>query len=159
MAGKHLATYLNDHLAGAVTAVELLEHLEKEFKGTVHAPFLLALRSDISADLDELIQIMERAGVAQSGPRKAAGWFSEKLAEIKLKLDDKSSGEFHLFEGMEVIAVGIDGKRALWAALKAVSDSVAGLQEIDFDRLQQRADEQRSRVEGLRIESAKAALT
>jgi|RhiMetdeSRZDD1v2_1073273.scaffolds.fasta_scaffold609614_2 hypothetical protein len=32
MANKYLATYLNDHLAGSVAAIELLEHLEAAYE-------------------------------------------------------------------------------------------------------------------------------
>ena len=34
MQSKHLATYLNDHLAGAITAMELLAYLASIGKGT-----------------------------------------------------------------------------------------------------------------------------
>ena len=33
MAHEHLATYLNDHLAGAVVAIDLLQDLEAEYTG------------------------------------------------------------------------------------------------------------------------------
>ena len=42
MTDPNLATYLNDHLAGAVAALELLEHLEKAHAG---APVARACRS------------------------------------------------------------------------------------------------------------------
>ena len=31
MVNEHLATYLNDHLAGSVAAIELLEHLQAAY--------------------------------------------------------------------------------------------------------------------------------
>ncbi len=34
MANESLATYLNDHLAGSVVALELLDHLEEDGAGT-----------------------------------------------------------------------------------------------------------------------------
>jgi hypothetical protein len=34
---NNLATYLNDHLAGAVVAVELMEHLERIHAGSALA--------------------------------------------------------------------------------------------------------------------------
>ena len=34
MANESLATYLNDHLAGSVVALELLDHLEEGGAGT-----------------------------------------------------------------------------------------------------------------------------
>jgi hypothetical protein len=47
MADQHIAAYLNDHLAGSVTAIELLEHLEKTFTGTATGRFAAELRADI----------------------------------------------------------------------------------------------------------------
>src|SRR5947209_272940 len=36
MSDQYVATYLSDHLAGSVAALELLEHLEKAHAGTAH---------------------------------------------------------------------------------------------------------------------------
>src|SRR5438067_2160325 len=39
MGNEHIATYLNDHLAGSVVALELLEHLEAAHDNTPLAEF------------------------------------------------------------------------------------------------------------------------
>ena len=50
MARTHLATYLNDHLAGSVVALEMLEHLERAHAETPVASFALWLRAEIAED-------------------------------------------------------------------------------------------------------------
>jgi hypothetical protein len=58
MADEHIATYLNDHLAGSVVALELLEQMEAEHAGTPLEHFLAELRADIAADGQELESLM-----------------------------------------------------------------------------------------------------
>src|SRR5215207_2466754 len=121
MSHKHLATYLNDHLAGAITAIDLLSHLESAYAGAEPAGWAAALRADVEADRRELEGLMARWGVSQSPPRKASAWVGEKLAELKLRLDDPSAGPFRLMETTEALSLGIEGKRSLWRALAAAA--------------------------------------
>jgi hypothetical protein len=152
----NLATYLNDHLAGSVVALDLLDHLDKFHRGSSLATALADIRQQILEDRNELEGFMSRLGITKSGPRKAMAWVSEKFAEIKLSLDDKAGGPLHLFEALEAIALGIDGKRALWSALVA-----AGIPEISrtaTERLIDRAKHQREVIEALRLQAASNAL-
>lgn len=158
MADKHLATYLNDHLAGSVAALELLESLEAEHAGTPLESFLTGLRADIAADSQELEALMNRLHVAESRTRKASAWIAEKVTELKLRLDDPAGGALRLFESLEALSLGIEGKRALWLALAATAKDAPALQVLDYERMAQRAEEQRRRVEEVRLEAAKRAL-
>ena len=156
MADEHLAAYLNDHLAGSVVAVDLLERLEAA--DTDMTESLAQLRTDIEADRRELQALMRRLGIVESRSRKVSGWLAEKLTQLKLRVDDRASGSLRLLESLEAVALGIDGKLALWRALKVAAEVASGLQGIDYERMTQRAEEQRQRVEVLRLEAAKAAL-
>ncbi len=118
MESEHLATYLNDHLAGSVMALELLENLEGEHAGTALEGFLAELRADITVDQQELEALLEQLNVAKSRPRRVAAWLTEKASELKLRLDDPAHGALRLLESLEVLVVGIEGKRALWRALE-----------------------------------------
>ena len=69
MSEQHLATYLNDHLAGSVVALELLEHLGKAHPGTPTERFATELRADIAADRKELEDLMARLNIRVSQPR------------------------------------------------------------------------------------------
>ena len=158
MAGEHIATYLNDHLAGAAGAFELLEHLESEHAGTEVGRLAAGLRADVEADRQALEAIMERLDIARSRTRKAAAWIGEKAAELKLRLDDPAGGSLRLFESLEALSLGIEGKRSLWRALAAAAEEAPDLRVADYEVLIRRAEEQRSRVETARLEAARRAL-
>ena len=158
MADDHLAIYLNDHLAGSVVAVELLQHLERAYTGQSVQRFAEELRADIEDDRRELQKLMKTLNVAESRARQATAWLAEKMTMIKLRLDDWAGGDFRLFEALEALSLGIEGKRALWAALSDAAGAAPSLRQLDYARLVQRAVDQRTRVETLRLETARAAL-
>lgn len=158
MSEQHLATYLHDHRAGSVVALELLEHLEAIHAGGELGPFFARLRADIAADRDELDALIGRLATPAGLVRSAAAWLAEKAARLKLKVDDTADGSFRLFEAVELVAVGVEGKRALWLALAEVSAAVPALRGPDYARLLERAGEQRRRLEGVRLSAARAAF-
>ena len=63
-----------------------------------------------------------------------------------------------MLEALETLALGIQGKLALWRVLEAVANRIPQLQIVDFDRLKQRAVQQHQRVEDQRLQSARTAL-
>jgi hypothetical protein len=158
MANSYLAAYLNDHFAGSVMAVDLLAQLENSHAGTQMARVFSELRGDIESDRRELKTLMERLHIIESRPRKATAWLTAKLAEIKLNIEDAGSGPLRLLESVEAVALGIDGKLALWQSLSAAAETNAELRGVDYGRLSQRAEEQRQRAENVRLSAAKAAL-
>lgn len=158
MSDDHIAIYLNDHLAGSVAAVELLDQLQEDHSGTPLGGFFTELRTDIEADRQELESLMEQLNVTESRTRKASAWLAGKFAELKLRLDDPSGGELRLFESLEALSLGIEGKRSLWLALATAAEQQSSLQLLDYGRLTQRAEEQRARVETKRLEASKKTL-
>jgi hypothetical protein len=158
MAEQHLATYLNDHLAGSEVALELLGHLERGHAGTPVGRFAAELRAEITADRRELEALMARLHVAVSRPRQAAAWLGEKVTELKLRLDDPAGGALRLLEVFDGLSIGIEGKRLLWRSLAAAAERTPALGGTDYGRLERRAEEQRRCVETVRVEAAKAAL-
>jgi hypothetical protein len=154
MSKEHLATYLNDHLMSVVSAIELVEQLSSE--ATDLKSFLEELKEDIEADRREVISLMERLDIPQSRLRRASGWLAEQVAEAKYQMDDDS---LRRLERLEAVALGIQRNLSLWRALYAASRVDERLQSLDYERLTQRARDQRDRVEALRIDAAKSALT
>ena len=65
MASEHLVTYLNDHLAGSVAAIDLLEQLENEHAGTPLKRLFDDLRLDVLADRQELEALMAKLQITQ----------------------------------------------------------------------------------------------
>ena len=158
MANESLTTYLNNHLAGSVVALELLDHLEEEGAGTAEASLLADVHADIEADRQDLEAFMAQRGIVVSAPRKATGWLVEKLSELKLHLDDAGDGALRRLEALETISLGIAGKQALWHALAAAAAEAPELNGLDYARLVRRAETQRGMVERLRLHAAKEAL-
>lgn len=158
MANEHLATYLNDHLAGSVVAVELMENLEAAYADTPIANFVNGIRIEVEADQRELQQLMSHLEISESRTRQVSAWLTEKVAALKLRLDDSARGNLRLLESLEALSLGIEGKRSLWLALAAAAEISPQLRLVDYQRLKQRAEEQRSRVENKRIEIARVAL-
>ena len=159
MADHDIFTYLNDHLAGSVVALELLEHLKAAYENTDLEQFFAQLKADIAADRRELEAFMAQLGITESGARKASAWLTEKITELKLRIDDPKDGPLRLFESLEALSLGIEGKRSLWIALAAAAENSPRLKTMDYQRLVRRAQEQRDRVEELRIDTARKTLT
>jgi hypothetical protein len=158
MANEHLATYLNDHLAGSVVAVELMQSLESSYEGTLVATFVRELRADIEADQKELQRLMSSLEISESRTRKASAWLTEKLTALKLRFDDSEDGNLRLFESLEALSLGIEGKQSLWRALSAAAELSPEMRTLDYGVLQRRAQEQRDRVESKRIDVARKIL-
>ena len=157
MSRDALRTYLNDHLAGSVLAIELCERTVAENEGTSFAAHLGSLLEGIREDQAVLKGLLERIGAGQSPLKKAGAWLAAQAGRLKLGGTDEP-GELSRLELLEMLTTGIHGKRALWRALRAVATRYEELRSLDLDLLERRAVEQHDQVEAMRLEAAKAAL-
>jgi len=155
---RPLITYLNDHLAGSVSAIEMLDHLIETHEGEPLANFLQGLRTDIVADQEVLKKIVQRFNARESAVRKAGAWLAEKFARVKMAGTSKTKKELGLMQALEVLVLGITGKQLLWRALNAAIGSSPLLRGVDLARLEERAIEQIERVETQRLEIAREVL-
>ncbi len=158
MSTENLATYLNDHLAGAVGALELVEHMTKAHAHTPLAQVLTELHREISQDKTVVEDLLRQLDGGESKTRRAAAWLAEKAAEFKLRLDAPGDNAFGRMEAFEALSLGIEGKRSLWLALATVAETTPVLQRLDLSRLTARAVEQRGQVEAERLKAAAEAL-
>lgn len=159
MSHDGLTTYLNDHLAGSVAAVELLDHLIKLQRGSAVERELAAVRAEVEEDQKTLQSLLREVGGKESAVRKAVAWLTEKLGQAKLRLDDPGNGELRVLEALEALTLGIQGKAALWRALAAASAQLPQLQQLDLAALEQRALKQSQRLDTLRLRAAPKALS
>jgi hypothetical protein len=151
---KELATYLNDHIAGSVAALDLLSHLRKANEGKPLEKFFRQLHADITEDQEVLRKLLQRFA-KESSVRQAVARIAEKIAQAKLKLTGEQAGEMGLLQALEALELGITGKQLLWRALNASLGSSPLLRGADLGKLEERAIEQAERVEGLRLETAR----
>ena len=157
MSRDALKTYLNDHLAGSVMAIELAERTIRENEGGPVAARLSPLVEQIREDQTVLKGVIERLGTGESSLKKAGAWLAEKAGRVKLGGTDEP-GELSRLEVLEMLTTGVHGKRALWRALRVVAARYEELRGLDLDLLERRAVEQHDELEAMRLEAAKAAL-
>jgi hypothetical protein len=152
---ERLHTYLNDHLAGSVAAIELLDEVIEHHSEDRFGKIFRDWRGDIRADQETLRNLIRKLGAEESAIRKAGAWVAEKFSRIKIGDVDDSAG---LLQALEALALGITGKRLLWRSLGAIAQNFAALQGTDFGELEKRAQDQFERVETLRLEMAREAF-
>lgn len=133
-----LGSYLNDHLAGSVSALELIRHLSAIDSCQGMKEFLQRLHSEIEQDQETLRELIKELGLEESKVKQAASWVAEKIG--RLKLHAAHEGDPALLLSLEGIGLGIMGKMALWESLEASDDRVA--KNLDLNRLKARASEQ-----------------
>jgi hypothetical protein len=151
-----LTTYLQDHLAGAMHAIELLKAMRDHYKGKPLGQFAEELRVEIEADRDVLGRLTENIGSTSGGPKEWAAWLTEKVSRLKLK--HSSSDGLGTFEALEFLLLGIHGKWALWRALSVVAPYDPRLAGKEFGALIARAEAQHGKVEEERLNFARSVL-
>jgi hypothetical protein len=154
-----LTTYLNDHHAGSVAALELIDHLIETFEGKSLGQFFKNLRAEIEADQNTLKELIGKIGADESAMKKAGAWVAEKFSRSKLRVSDSADDQLGLLHALEAVVLGINGKRALWTALAAASEHVPQLRLLDYANLEQRAVDQCDRFEARRLEIARRVFT
>ena len=152
-----LGIYLNDHLVGATTALELARRAQGSNEGSPLGDYLAGLVVEIEQDKEELEGMMERLGVGKDHLKLAAGWTAEKAGRLKLNGRVTSYSPLSRLVELESLSLGVAGKLALWLALKRVV-SPSRLGAVDLDALIERAREQRAGLERQRLAAARAAL-
>jgi hypothetical protein len=155
---ENLSSYLNDHLAGSVGALELLDRLIDDNSGKPLERFFRDLRNEIDTDQETLKELIAKLGEKESTVRKAGAWIVEKLSRAKIQLSETREGELGLFLALEGLALGINGKRSLWRALAAASETAPHVRGPDYATLEKRAVEQHDRVETKRLEVARGVF-
>ena len=158
MSADSLAVYLNDHLAGSVAALELLDALVGRLHGTPGEQMLRTVRVEVAADQDVLRAVLDKVGGDESRLKQAAAWLGEKLGQAKLAVAGSRYPDLDVLEGLETLALGIQGKAALWRTLGAIASGHPGLTSFQFSPLEERAHAQYDQVERARLAAARVAL-
>jgi hypothetical protein len=146
---KYLPIYLNDHLAGAVAAVQLARRAAGQNEGTEYGEALAGLAAEIDQDRRTLQDLLKRLGIRGDPVKLLSSVVAEKLGRLKLNGELLRYSPLSRLEEIEILMLGVEGKLALWRALRANLDV-----EVDFDDLIRRGSAQRRRLEQLRLKAA-----
>jgi hypothetical protein len=151
-----LTTYLQDHLAGSIHAIELLKAMREHHAGEPLGEFATDLLVEIESDRDVLANLTESLGGSVGGPKEWSAWLAEKVSRLKLK--HGSGDDLGTFEALEFLVLGIHGKWALWRALSVLAACDSRLDGPNFGDLTNRAESQHARVDARRLSCARGAL-
>jgi hypothetical protein len=154
-----LGVYLNDHLAGSAAGIELAGKLRDNHQGTELGEAMAALHRDISEVLVTLEELMRTLEVERHPVKEAAGWMLEKLSRLRLNPALTGSAELTRLLETEALSLGIEGKLAMWLALKEAAAADRRLAGTDYDRLIERARGQRRTLEPHRLAAAVQSFT
>lgn len=151
-----LATYLEDHLAGAASAIDLLERLRDDHRNEPVGRLAAEILVEVEEDHRTLEELARRVDGGPHPLKDAAARLGEKVS--RLKLSHGAAGQLGVLESLEFLALGVWGKRALWRALATSPRPIPGLDLVALDRLIARAESQHDRIEAERLEAAKSSL-
>jgi hypothetical protein len=155
--GDRLAIYLNDHLAGSTAGVELARRLRSSNRDDPEfGPALADLCTEIEADRETLLAVMDRLGVGQSKLKPLAAVLGERLGRLKLNGQLRGYSPLSRLDELELLQIGVVGKRRLWRALEHTHSS--DLSGFELGALAEQATGQLRRLEALHLKAAALAL-
>jgi hypothetical protein len=153
-----LHIYLADHLAGSSGGVSLARRIAKHNLGNEFGREMSEIADAIEADRLALKEIMDRVGARERRWRQLGATLGERLS--RMKPNGELFGYSPLsrvleFEGM---IMGVTGKLQLWRSLLVSHAGDSRLEAAELERLRQRAEDQRARLEQLHARAAEQAF-
>jgi hypothetical protein len=154
----YLSTYLNDHLAGSTGGEDLAKRLAEQNEGSTIGDTLARLHTEIAEDRDILVKIMDNAGVSENPVKQAGAWIGEKASRLKPNEHLTEYSPLSRMMELEMMSIGVEGKRKLWIALEIAQKADDRLAGEDFAALAERARAQADELEKLRRGAAEEAF-
>ena len=155
---SNLERYLNDHLAGASGALQLLDDLAKRKNAPEESAFYRDLHDRVKSDFQLLADLLEKLDLSQDRLSQAGGVLSMKVGRLKMMWDGLNPPDLGFMEALEMLELGVSGKKLLWVALSEIKPHCAAFAEIDFDALIESATTQRDQLESRRLKVIKQTL-
>lgn len=157
MSAEPLAVYLDDHLAGSVAALNLMEELAEIERGRPLEAKVRGLHSEVSEEQRGLRDLLGRIHGSPNPVKQAAAWLSEKVGEGKLALSARAHPALATMQALESLALGLQGKLALYRVLVELAPGDPRL-EGDFAALADRTRRQLAMIEDERVAAARLAF-
>ncbi len=148
----YVGIYLNDHLAGATSGMELARRMTATAEpGSQAAGTLRRITDEIVDDRQALISMMTALGVPVRGYKVFGAWAGEKAGRLKFNGHLLTRSPLTPLVEAEILLVGVAGKAAGWRLLRRLAERDSRLDAARLDDLLARADRQGEELEGLRI--------
>ena len=155
---RFLRIYMSDQLALGVVWRELARRTLGASEGTPDGDVLRRVADAIAEDVATFAQMMRRLGFSTRTPKVAVAILAERAGRLKLNGRIVKRSPLSQFQELDVLVMGIEGKVLLWQNLRDGAGLGARLPDVDFERLVERAREQRALLEPLHARAAREAL-
>src|SRR6476660_2329442 len=104
MPESSLETYLNDHLAGSVMAIQIARRCEAQTKDDVLKRGIAELIEQIESDQSSLVRALEALGFERSLPKTAMAVSASWVAWLRGWFGDRAKTEV---EDLEALCIGV----------------------------------------------------
>jgi hypothetical protein len=158
MRNELLRIYMNDQLALGYGWRELARRAQRNNEGTELGRVLAGVANGIAEDVALFETMLRRLGFPRSPVKPPLAIAAERIARLKLNGRLRSYSPLSRFLELDVLAMGLAGKKILWSTLRDSAGLAKRLPDIDFEHLIQRAEAQRAEVEPFRREAAQRAF-
>ncbi len=152
---RFLRIYMNDQLALGIAWREVAKRAQGENEGTPLGEALRRVATGISEDVETFEAIMDRLGLGRDRVKTAAAAVAERLGRLKLNGQVRGYSPLSRFAELDFLAMGIEGKKILWANLRDFGELSRRLPDVDFDDLIRRAQTQRDELEPFRARAGR----
>ena len=115
--GRAFATYLRDHLAGADTAIRIVQGLSNTYRGGSEDALFKSLYEQFREDRGVVEAMMAELGYTSRSVKRVAG---RATGSALRTVAGGAPGDLSLFRTLEALAIGVQGKRCLWRAAQAI---------------------------------------
>ena len=156
---SYLEIYLQDHYAGSTGGLEMAKRTAKANAGTEFGGPLTRIAGEIREDRDALKRIMGRLDVSPAPVKAALAWAAEKAGRAKPNGQVRGYSPLGRQLEVEALITGVSGKLSLWRALLQVAPTKPQLDAAQLTDLAGRAEDQLTRLHGLRDRAAEIAFT
>ncbi|WP_158895926.1 hypothetical protein [Amycolatopsis anabasis] len=150
---RFLSIYLNDQLAMGIAWRELARRAQKANRATELGDTLSRVAAEIAEDVETFGDIMRRLRIRRNLAKGALTTLAERIGRLKPNGRVATYSPLSRFEELEVLIMGIEGKKQLWNTLDQLADLKTRLPDIDFRRLIDRASRQRALLEPHRAQA------
>jgi hypothetical protein len=158
MGDGSLRIYMNDQHALGIAWRELAKRAGRNNAGTELGEALATVADGIAEDVATFEIMMDRLGLSPSPVKPGLAMVGERLARLKLNGRLTGYSPLSRFLELDMLVIGIEGKKLLWTILADGAGLRARLPDIDFDELVRRADAQVQRLSPFRHDAAEGAF-
>lgn len=153
-----LRIYMNDQLALGVLWREVAKRAATNNRGTELGTVLESVAAAIAGDVETFEDLMRRLEITVNPVKPAIAVVAERVGRLKPNGRLLEYSPLSRFAELDFLAIGIDGKKQLWANLRDLAGLGSRLPDVDFDRLIESAESQRRAIEPYRVEAGREAF-